>query len=297
MNRYPSGVVESASPEPLTISQVSELLSIPVPTIRSWERRYGFPAPARTDGRHRRYAPDEIHLLRSLRDEITRGHAARQAVEIVRSGRHGQVRSELLDRFTDATERLDPDGIRRSLDQALEGIGLERAIVAIALPAMQELGQRWRLGRCDVANEHVATQVVREWFARLGALTPPPYRPRPIVLATGPTELHTLGLEAFAVLLARRGWPIRMLGALTPTETLRGALRASRSVGTVITAQRSVGRRGAIESLRAADDVPGLHPFYAGDAFATARSREGVPGTYLGVDLIAAADRVGDDIR
>ncbi|HEX6131851.1 MAG TPA: MerR family DNA-binding transcriptional regulator, partial [Actinomycetota bacterium] len=43
----------------LTIAAVSELLDIPIPTIRSWERRYGFPTPARTGGRHRRYGPAE----------------------------------------------------------------------------------------------------------------------------------------------------------------------------------------------------------------------------------------------
>ena len=45
---------EVAERRPMTIAQVSALLGIPVPTIRSWERRYGFPTPSRTRGRHRR---------------------------------------------------------------------------------------------------------------------------------------------------------------------------------------------------------------------------------------------------
>ena len=162
---------------------------------------------------------------------------------------------------------------------------------------MRELGDQWQSGRCDVATEHAATGVVRQWFARLSAATPPPFRSRPLVLATGPTELHTIGLEAFAVLLGRRGWPIRVLGALTPTDALVTALMSSRAAGTIVTAQRSVGRRGAIESLRAADRISGLGVFYAGNAFSTPRSREGVPGTYLGTDLVGAAELVGSVIR
>jgi methanogenic corrinoid protein MtbC1 len=281
----------------LSISQVSELLGIPVPTIRSWERRYEFPSPARTEGKHRRYAPEEVDRLRALRDEITKGHPARRAVELVRSGGREVARSEFLDRFTEAAHALDVDGVRRSLDQGVEVIGVERAIVEVAMPGMRELGDQWQSGRCDVATEHAATTVVRQWFARLSAATPPPFRSRPLVMATGPTELHTIGLEAFAVLLGRRGWPIRMLGALTPTDALVAALMSSRSTGTIITAQRSVGRRGAIESLRAADRISGLGVFYAGNAFSTPRSRDGVPGRYLGTDLVAAAELVGSVIR
>ena len=281
----------------LSISQVSELLGIPVPTIRSWERRYDFPSPARTEGKHRRYSPDEIDRLRSLRDEITRGHPARRAVELVRSGARAATRSEFLDRFTDAAKALDVDGVRRSLDQAIELVGVERAIVEVAMPGMRELGDQWHNGLCDVATEHAATGVVRQWFARLSAATPPPFRPRPLVLATGPTELHTIGLEAFSVMLGRRGWPIRMLGALTPTDALVNALMSSRAAGAIVTAQRSVGRRGAIESLRAADRISGLGVFYAGNAFSTPRSRDGAPGAYLGTDLVAAAELVGSVIR
>jgi DNA-binding transcriptional MerR regulator len=280
----------------LSISQVSKLLGIPVPTIRSWERRYDFPSPARTEGKHRRYSPEEIDRLRALRDEIRKGHPARRAVELVRSGDREVARNEFLERFTAAAQALDVDGVRRSLDQAVEVIGVERAIVEVAMPGMRELGDRWQIGRCDVAAEHAATSIVRQWLARLSAATPPPFRSRPLVLATG--ELHTIGLEAFAVLLGRRGWPIRMLGALTPTDALVAALMSSRAAGTVVTAQRSVGRRGAIERLRAAERIVGrLGLFYAGNAFATARSREGVSGTYLGTDLVAAAEHVASVIR
>ena len=39
----------------LSIQQASETLSVPAPTIRSWERRYGVPVADRSSGGHRRY--------------------------------------------------------------------------------------------------------------------------------------------------------------------------------------------------------------------------------------------------
>ncbi len=282
----------------MTIAQASELLGVPVPTIRSWERRYDFPSPARTDGKHRRYSLEEVDSLRAVRDEITRGNRAREAVAIVRSGVGASLaRNEFLDRFTEGADRLDADAIRRSLDQATELLGVMRAIREVALPGMRELGDRWKAGTCDVANEHVATQIVRQWFARLGVLAPPPYRRKPLVLACGPTELHTIGLEAFAVVLARRGWPCQVLGAMTPADALVTAVHASRAAGVVVSAQRSVGRRTAVEALRAVSAIPGVDLFYGGNAFATERARADVPGVYLGNDLERAADLIESQVR
>ena len=56
-----------------------------------------------------------------------------------------------------------------------------------------------------------------------------------------------------------------------------------------MTAQRSVTRRSAVEAIAAADALPGVHAFYAGDAFAAPAARKDVPGTYLGQDLVEAA--------
>lgn len=81
--------IERGDGKPLAIAAVADLLQIPVPTIRSWERRYGFPVPARTRGKHRRYSGEEVEQLRALRDATTRGYAAKEAVEIVRRGQAG----------------------------------------------------------------------------------------------------------------------------------------------------------------------------------------------------------------
>ncbi len=275
----------------MPIAAVSTLLQIPVPTIRSWERRYGFPVPARTQGHHRRYTVEEVDQLRKLRDEITRGHSAREAVEIVRSKSLSErPRVELLDRFLAAAMRLDPAGLREVLTQATESLGVETTIRDVALPAMREMGSRWKAGVCDTAHEHLATEAVRVWLARQSVMAPPPFRPFPLVLACGPKDLHTIGLEAFGVVLARRGWSIRTLGPLTPVSSLVAAVRAAEARGAVVTSQRGVTRRSAVEAIAAADALPGVEAFYAGAAFGPASARKDVPGTYLGDDVVEAAE-------
>ena len=48
---------------PYTISEVAEALSVSPLTLRSWERRYGLLAPARTAGNHRRYSDEDVDRL------------------------------------------------------------------------------------------------------------------------------------------------------------------------------------------------------------------------------------------
>ncbi len=274
----------------LTISAVSTMLGIPVPTIRSWERRYRFPAPDRTRGMHRRYSTREVDLLRELRDEITRGHPAREAVQLVLArGAGGVPRPRHLDDFLTSAMRLQPGGLREALDGAAETLGVETTIREVVLPAMREMGSRWASDTCDIAHEHLATESVRVWLARQSAMAPPPFRPRPLVLACGPKDLHTIGLEAFGVILARRGWDARILGSLTPTSSLVAATRAAEAAGAIVTSQRNVTRRAAVEAVSAVTAIPGVTAFYAGDAFATSAARREVPGIYLGSDVVEAA--------
>jgi hypothetical protein len=150
-----------------------------------------------------------------LRDEIARGHATREAVDVVRkSTTSAGPRHELLERFLRFAMKLDPAGLRETLSDAVDALGPEHAIRDVALPAMREMGSRWKAGVCDTAHEHLATEAVRVWLARQSVMAPAPFRPYPLVLACGPKDLHTIGLEAFGVILARRGWSLRTLGSL-----------------------------------------------------------------------------------
>jgi len=226
-----------------------------------------------------------------LRDEITRGHSAREAVDIVQAEARGaRPHTELFDRFLRSAMQLDPAGLREALTEGADTIGVEETIRDVALPAMREMGSRWKAGVCDTDHEHLATEAVRVWLARQSAMAPPSFQPFPLVLACGPKDLHTIGIEAFGVVLARRGWSIRTMGPLTPVDSLVAAVRAAEARAAIVTSQRSVTRRAAVEAIEAVEALPGVKAFYAGAAFVPSAARKDVPGTYLGNDVIAAAD-------
>ena len=280
--------VAGGDPRGVPIKDVARVLGVPMPTLRSWELRYGIPASSRGRGQHRRYLPAEVNALRLMRDEIARGQQAGMAASSVRRllGGNGPAQ-DLIYQVLDAAERLDAVSVRARLDDATATLGLAACIDDVLLPAMRQVGVWWAAGHCDVVQERMATEAVRAWLDRRSAFAPAPIRPRPILLACGPSDLHTIGLESTAVLLRYQGWPCRVLGARISTITIATAARATAVAGVIVVSHLATGRLRAVESIRAINDLE-IEVFFAGNAFSTPRSRRGVPGHYLGVGVEAA---------
>jgi len=161
----------------------------------------------------------------------------------------------------------------------------------VLLPAMKQVGLWWQTGRCDVEQEHLTTEVARAWMEAVVAYAPDPVSPAPIVLACGPTDLHTIGLEAMATLLRYRRWACRSLGARTSVPALTTAVRATDARAVIVVSHLNTGRKRAIQSLHAITEM-GAAVFYAGNAFSSPRSRRNLPGIYLGGRLEDACDLI-----
>jgi DNA-binding transcriptional MerR regulator len=71
--------------EHLGIGEVAELTGIGVGTLRMWEQRHGFPVPQRTASGHRRYASDDVEVLRSALALKSEGLTVPAALERARS--------------------------------------------------------------------------------------------------------------------------------------------------------------------------------------------------------------------
>jgi len=288
-------VIDHDAPEigaGLAINEVSRLLAVPSPTLRAWELRYGVPHTPRSAGGHRRYSAEAVNQIRLMRDEIARGRRAAEAARAVRTllAQSGPARGH-VDAMLAASQQMEPRAVREVLDRAVDELGLPAALDEVLMPAMRQVGLWWQTGRCDVAQEHLTSEVARGWLSQLASFAPAPQRPDPVVLACGPRDLHTLGLEALALLLAHAGWSCRVLGARTPAATLVTAVQATSASAAVVVSHMSVGRRPAIEAIRAVA-ASGTEVFYAGNAFLFTRARDGVPGTYLGESLRGAASLV-----
>ncbi len=273
----------------LTIRQASSMLTVPVSTLRSWERRYDVPMTARTTGGHRRYTKLAMAELRLMRDEIARGKRAGDAAVSARLLlQPAESARPFIDAFLGAAQAMQPAGVRAALDDAHGELGLGATVDEVLMPAMRRIGRWWETGRCNVGQEHLATEAARTWLGKIVAFAPDPPPLPPVVLACGPRDTHTLGLEALGALLVHAGRECRVLGARTPVAALVATLDEVDPSAVVVVSHLSTGRRLAAHAVRAAAES-GVPTFYAGNAFISAATRHRMPGRYLGDGLRDAA--------
>ena len=235
----------------MTIQQASSLLTVPASTLRSWERRYDLPTTSRTIGGHRRYTMVAIDELRLMRDEIARGKRAADAAASARLLlQPAEPARRFIDAFLDAAQAMEPGRVRTSLDDATEELGLGPTIDEVMMPAMRRIGRWWETGRCGVGHEHLATEAVRTWLGKITAFAPEPQRLAPVVLACGPNDSHTLGVEALGALLVHAGRRCCVLGARTPVPALLATVEKTEPAAVVVVSHLSMGRRLAMDAVR-----------------------------------------------
>ncbi|CAB4685677.1 MAG: MerR family DNA-binding transcriptional regulator [Actinobacteria bacterium] len=287
----------AAAGDGLSISQVSDRLGVPAPTLRSWERRYGLPTTTRTRGGHRRYRSPELVELRLMRDAIATGRSAGAAARWVRAtiDERNPARCRIDDLLA-AAVRQDQRAIVEVLDATHAALGLGPTLDDVLMPALRRVGAWWEDGRCEITQERLATETVRGWLARLVTLGPRPGSEQRVVVAIGPRDRHTVGTEALAALFAQERIGCRLLGARTSVALLASAAAAETACAVVVVSHLSTQRRPSVEALTAVAAL-GRPTFYAGNAFLLPSARVGVPGRYLGTTLVGAASLIRASAR
>lgn len=195
----------------------------------------------------------------------------------------------------DASGRLDAASVRRLLEEASEAIGLGGCIDRVVMPVMRQIGLWWTDGSYSIEQEAMTTEAIRAWLDRRTAFLPAPTRPDHILLACGPHDRVTLGLEALALLLRTQGWSCRMLGARITAVKLATAAEADDPAAVVVVAHIPAGHRRAVAAIEAVDRL-GFSIFYAGGAFDDSEARVDVPGRYLGRQIEGACAIIVDSL-
>lgn len=227
-----------------TIKQAVQRTGVPADTLRTWERRYDFPRPARTDSGYRLYDDPAIEALRRVRLLIEQGAAPRQAVERVRAsltpasgtGEDAPPPEEFIQRYL-AGEWTGPE-VERHLRAGLRSGRLADVADDWLMPLLTLIGDAWADGRLVVAHEHVIAALV---MAHLGAayetIDAPEDGPE-LLVGLGHGCHHAIGPLLFAVLARDRGVRVRYLGENLPTDAWIQTLRETRPAGIVTAAHR-----------------------------------------------------------
>src|SRR6476620_7095507 len=104
----------------IRINAAAEMLGVSTSTLRSWERRLGYPNPHRTPGNHRLYLIDEVE---ALREALRETHNISSAVEVARIRGRGPASPARLVASFDRYDEIDSD---RELEESLAVRSVER---------------------------------------------------------------------------------------------------------------------------------------------------------------------------
>ena len=203
------------------------MLGVSPNTLRSWERRYGFPRPLRSPGGHRQYALGEIEALKQTLAETQNVSSA-----ISLACERGEGPSSPA-RLADAFAGFDEEAANRMLEESLTLRSLERTVGEVLLPALAALsaGPEYEMGWRHATG----------WMAAMRRLAPPATRREAILLLDGgvPCDIDALHAQALELVLRRAGLRCLTLTPAIEVERLGRALRALQPTAVVLSGGRT----------------------------------------------------------
>src|SRR4051794_39683501 len=214
------------------------MLGVSPNTLRSWERRFGFPEPRRTAGGHRQFDLAEIEALRAAFEET---HNISSAVSVARQRGAGPASPA---RLRSAFGRFDEDGAARLLEESLTVRSLERSVEEVLLPSVEGLAPE---DDAPPSPEYgFAWRFATGWLAASMRLAPPPSRADGVLVfdASRPLDPDALHAQALELVLRRGGLRTLTLTAELDPNRLSHALTALDPKAVVLT-----GRGASLDGL------------------------------------------------
>ena len=224
--------------------------------IRAWEKRYQTVQPTRSEGKQRLYSTADIERLTVLRQATEAGfsigtiaslptesvHAllakavgTQRVVDSAETGQTDLVKIGLplssvdpgmeeiggfLDGAFEAVLRMDAERLEGLLERASVSLGQMRLLSDLVVPLVERIGEGWIKGQVKVAQEHVATAVLRTFLGHIAR--PIALHPRaPVLVVTTPSgQHHELGAIIVAAAATGIGWRVVYGGACLPAEEI-----------------------------------------------------------------------------
>jgi DNA-binding transcriptional MerR regulator len=261
----------------------AEVLGVSPNTLRSWERRYGYPVPKRTVGNHRNY---ELVELQTLRDALATTGNISSAVELARQRQEAPASGDSL-RL--ALESFDEDAADRAVEESLAVRPLERTVEEMLLPAIDGLA-------ADPEREaelEFATRWAIGWLHGARRLASAASRPAGILLldSSRGSEAEAVHAQALDLTLRRAGFRVLMLSDELGEERMERALGALEPTAIVLCGPGADTPSAVqlVRKIRAAGFDAPLYGFRAsgliGDAIPAAGERPSQVTGMLNADL------------
>jgi DNA-binding transcriptional MerR regulator/methylmalonyl-CoA mutase cobalamin-binding subunit len=285
----------------LNISAVERETGLSKDVLRMWERRYGFPKPARDGHGERQYTPAELAKLRAIKRLMDAGlrpgkiiHQSLDELNVLADSRAMPRREALAPALErDALALLqsnDATGLQHTLANLLMRQGLQRFVLETLTPLNRAVGDAWMRGELQVFEEHLYTEQLQVALrTAINAFPRQPGSPK-VLLTTFPAEQHGIGLLMVEALLVPEGAQCVSLGPQTPLDDIRRAAVAHKADILALSFSAAFPLRQATEGLATLRrELPPQITLWAGGEM-TRRIRKTIPGVVLIPDLASTVN-------
>ncbi len=288
---------------------------LPADTLRAWERRYGLPAPQRTEGGQRLYSQYDVETIKWLMARQAEGLSISHAVDLWNE--HTSSGVDLLVGSLSTTQTLPAvyvpagttlDSIRahwlaaclgfkesdaeQVLNKAFTMFPVEQVCMEVLQKGLAEIGQLWVGNKASVQQEHFASGLAMRRLDSLLSASPAPSRNQTVMIGCPANEWHTFTALLLALLLRRRGLNVIYLGANIPADQFEETVKSTHANLVILVAQSLI---TAASLQGVALTLAGLRTpvAFGGRIFGTQPDLpEYISGFYLGSTLASAIEEV-----
>lgn len=224
------------------IKVVSQMTGLSVHVIRAWEKRYHVVEPDRTDTNRRLYSEEEIEKLSLLNDASHLGHnigslaklslselknlLSKEKISLpenkrsLKSFNANISADEIISECIEAVRNYDAKKLESFLLNASVMLTQPILIEEVVIPLVYRIGDMWHNGELRVANEHLASSVIRSFLFNVLESYSFKNSSPVLVSATPHGQEHELGALIAAVVAASSGWKVIYLGVNLPAEEI-----------------------------------------------------------------------------
>jgi methanogenic corrinoid protein MtbC1 len=293
--------------------------------LRAWERRYGIPAPERTQGGHRLYSEFDVALLKWLSARQNEGLSISRAVELWKEassqGRNPleeasapAQRAVMVNNFQPLQQAIyyppetNLDSLRshwlaaclnynetaaeQALNQAFGLYPVETVCLEVLQRGMSEIGTLWYENRASVQQEHFASSLAMRRLDTLLSAAPSPTRNMTVLVGCPAEEWHTFTPLLISLFLRRRGLNVIYLGANVPSSRFDETIAAIQPHLVVLASQQLISA-ATLRQTALNLTARGVNVAFGGRIFIIQPEiKSAIPAHFLGDRIDAAIENV-----
>jgi DNA-binding transcriptional MerR regulator len=211
------------------------LLGVSPNTLRSWESRFGYPTPRRTEGGHRQF---ELSEIQALSQAFAETHDISSAISVARERGEGPSTPA---RLQSAFVAFSEEQADRLMEESMAVRSVERTVESVLLPALQTLApaapQRHDEALAASSPEYCfAWRYATGWLAAAQRVAPPATHTEGVLIfdASRPLDVDALYVQALELFVRRAGLRVLTLPVELDSTRVGSALRALRPSAVIL---------------------------------------------------------------